>query len=179
MPLVSGKFTEDQLLLTSNSWLVSHLPLYGIGMYLQKVCSAMRRMTLYAVSVTLPVLSCRFWCCWWALLAGMIFVAATSAIFYVVSDTIMLISCVTPWSDWTASMVFAFVRSILWPRRVSCGTSDMVGLRAVIGAPNGRALYGVLYCIFAGIPAVLVTCGNVQITRVHRASCTGFSRKRS
>lgn len=167
MPLVSiigaSKFTEDQLLLTQQ-FLIGQslaLPLYGIGMYLQKVCSAMRRMTLYAVSATLGSVVQVLVLLVGTSHFGMMFVATTSAIFYVVIDTIMLISLRKHLGQiGLKSMVFAFVRSILFGLAGSAAALlIMVGLRAVIGVPDGRALYGVLYCIFAGIPAVLVTYG--------------------
>ena len=167
MPLVSiigaSKFTEDQLLLTQQ-FLIGQslaLPLYGIGMYLQKVCSAMRRMTLYAVSATLGSVVQVLVLLVGTSHFGMMFVATTSAIFYVVIDTIMLISLRKHLGQiGLKSMVFAFVRSILFGLAGSVAALlIMVGLRAVIGVPDGRALYGVLYCIFAGIPAVLVTYG--------------------
>jgi virulence factor MVIN family protein len=137
------------------------LPLYGIGMYLQKVCSAMRRMTLYAVSATLGSVVQVLVLLVGTSHFGMMFVATTSAIFYVVIDTIMLISLRKHLGQiGLKSMVFAFVRSILFGLAGSAAALlIMVGLRAGIGVPDGRALYGVLYCIFAGIPAVLVTYG--------------------
>ena len=167
MPLVSiigaSKFTEDQLLLTQQ-FLIGQslaLPLYGIGMYLQKVCSAMRRMTLYAVSATLGSVVQILVLLVGTSHFGMMFVATTSAIFYAVIDTIMLISLRKHLGQiGLKSMVFAFVRSILFGLAGSAAAFlIMLGLRAVLGVPDGRALYGVLYCIFAGIPAVLVTYG--------------------
>ena len=149
VPITTALFTE-----LSDSWAKENMDQ-------QKVCSAMRRMTLYAISATLGSVVQVLVLLVGTSHFGMMFVATTSAIFYVVIDTIMLISLRKHLGQiGLKSMVFAFVRSILFGLAGSAAALlIMVGLRAVIGVPDGRALYGVLYCIFAGIPAVLVTYG--------------------
>ena len=142
----------------------------------------MRRMTLYAVSATLGSVVQVLVLLVGTSHFGMMFVATTSAIFYVVIDTIMLISLRKHLGQiGLKSMVFAFVRSILFGLAGSAAALlIMVGLRVGIGVPDGRALYGVLYCIFAGIPAVLVTYGLAILfksPRVCHAAFTGISRK--
>ncbi len=92
--LDKAKFTEDQLLLTNNSWLASlALPLYGIG----TLAPAKSLLCPHASYDAL-----RYFCNAWLCRAGLVLLVGTShfgmmfsntsAIFYVVIDTIMLIS---------------------------------------------------------------------------------------
>ena len=167
MPLVSiisaGNFTHDQLELTvSYLWgLAAGLPFYGICMYLQKVCSAMRRMGIYALSnvvasavqvVMLLVLTPYF---------DLMFVALTSLVFFAIVDVI------TFWNlhrhlghIGMRQMLGSLARSVvLGVPGALVGWLILGLLTRLLGPCDGTTLKSILFCVVGGIPSVLVTYG--------------------
>ncbi|MFC2376644.1 MAG: lipid II flippase MurJ, partial [Lancefieldella sp.] len=178
VPLISiissRQFEAEDILLTAEflSGLSLALPLYGVGMYLQKVCSAMRRMTLYAVAATLgsgvQVALLIFGTPYF----GLGFVAATSAIFNVIIDIVMLLALRRRLGHiGLVSMAFAFVRSLgLGLLGSAVAVLIMRVLEAFIGPVIGSPLRGIINCFAAGIPAVLVTYGLAVICKFPEAA---------
>lgn len=178
VPLISiissRQFEAEDILLTAEflSGLSLALPLYGVGMYLQKVCSAMRRMTLYAVAATLgsgvQVALLIFGTPYF----GLGFVAATSAIFNVIIDIVMLLALRRRLGHiGLVSMALAFVRSLgLGLLGSVVAVLIMHVLEAFIGPVIGSPLRGLINCVAAGIPAVLVTYGLAVIFKLPEAA---------
>lgn len=178
VPLISiissRQFEAEDIFLTAEflSGLSLALPLYGVGMYLQKVCSAMRRMTLYAVAATLgsgvQVALLIFGTPYF----GLGFVAATSAIFNVIIDIVMLLALRRRLGHiGLVSMAFAFVRSLgLGLLGSAAAVLIMRVLEAFIGPVIGSPLRGIINCFVAGIPAVLVTYGLAVIFKFPEAA---------
>lgn len=178
VPLISiissRQFEAEDIFLTAEflSGLSLALPLYGVGMYLQKVCSAMRRMTLYAVAATLgsgvQVALLIFGTPYF----GLGFVAATSAIFNVIIDIVMLLALRRRLGHiGLVSMAFAFVRSLgLGLLGSAVAVLIMRVLEAFIGPVIGSPLRGIINCFAAGIPAVLVTYGLAVICKFPEAA---------
>ena len=178
VPLISiissRQFEAEDIFLTAEflSGLSLALPLYGVGMYLQKVCSAMRRMTLYAVAATLgsgvQVALLIFGTPYF----GLGFVAATSAIFNAIIDIVMLLALRRRLGHiGLVSMAFAFVRSLgLGLLGSAVAVLIMRVLEAFIGPVVGSPLRGIINCFAAGIPAVLVTYGLAVICKFPEAA---------
>ena len=178
VPLISiissRQFEAEDIFLTAEflSGLSLALPLYGVGMYLQKVCSAMRRMTLYAVAATLgsgvQVALLIFGTPYF----GLGFVAATSAIFNAIIDIVMLLALRRRLGHiGLVSMAFAFVRSLgLGLLGSAVAVLIMRVLEAFIGPVVGSPLRGIINCFAAGIPAVLVTYGLAVIFKFPEAA---------
>lgn len=178
VPLISiissRQFEAEDIFLTAEflSGLSLALPLYGVGMYLQKVCSAMRRMTLYAVAATLgsgvQVALLIFGTPYF----GLGFVAATSAIFNAIIDVVMLLALRRRLGHiGLVSMAFAFVRSLgLGLLGSAVAVLIMRVLEAFVGPVIGSPLRGIINCFAAGIPAVLVTYGLAVIFKFPEAA---------
>ncbi len=178
VPLISiissRQFEAEDILLTAEflSGLSLALPLYGVGMYLQKVCSAMRRMTLYAVAATLGSGVQVALLIFGTPHFGLGFVAATSAIFNVIIDIVMLLALRRRLGHiGLVSMAFAFVRSLgLGLLGSVVAVLIMRVLEAFIGPVVGSPLRGIINCFAAGIPAVLVTYGLAVICKFPEAA---------
>ncbi len=178
VPLVSiissGRFETNDILLTAEflSGLSLALPLYGVGMYLQKVCSAMRHMVLYAVAATLGSVVQVIILLVTTPYVGLGFVAATSMIFNVVVDAVMFVDL---WRKLGhigfKSMMFSFVRS-LGLGLLGSGVAVLIMrvLEIAIGPAIGSPMRGLMNCVAAGIPAVLVTYGLAVAFRFPEAA---------
>ena len=162
VPLISiissRQFEAEDIFLTAEflSGLSLALPLYGVGMYLQKVCSAMRRMTLYAVAATLGS---------GVQVALLIFGTPYFGL-------VMLLALRRRLGHiGLVSMAFAFVRSLgLGLLGSAVAVLIMRVLEAFIGPVVGSPLRGIINCFAAGIPAVLVTYGLAVICKFPEAA---------
>ena len=172
-PLVSilGRFSADDVALTAGylQALACALPAYGVCMYLQKVCSSLKRMGVYAVAnVVAGVIQVAF--CFVATpIWGINMVALSSLLYFLGVDIVafaylhrelgriglgeILVACLCAAALGLAgSAVAALILHFLVP----AGSIGM--MRALIATVAG------------GIPAVLVTFGLALALRVPEAS---------
>ena len=172
--LASGRFTaqDAELLRFYLQMLSIALPFYGICTYLQKACSSIRSMGLFAwsnvIAGTCQVVFCLALTPVWGLAA----VALCSAFFFVVVDVV----------------TFAFLRRRvghigLRTIAVSCLRAFALGVAgAAVGwgvlhlvetfvAPlSGGVFQAIVYCAVGGVPALLVTYGIAVALRLPEAS---------
>lgn len=154
------------------AWRAPSLPFYGVGMYLQKVCSATRKMELYAaanvICGVIQVLLLQFV----APTAGLWMVPFTSCVFYAVFDVIVL-----AWLRYSygnlgiTKMVAGVVRAVAFGLLGSVVAVGMLYVgQTYLGLGSGSVMDALLLCVVAGIPAVLATYGTAVALRVPEAS---------
>lgn len=178
MPLVSiisaGNFTQDQLQMTASylCGMALSLPLFGVCMYLQKVCSAMRSMETYAIaSVVASVAHV-------AMMLGLTpyfdltFVALTSIVFYAIIDVVTFRSLRNKLGHiGLRSVGGATVRSLVLGAAGSVVGWGLLWLLArYLGPCDGTTMKSILYCVIAGIPTAAVTYGLALALKVPEAS---------
>ena len=150
-------------------WRTPSLPFYGIGMYLQKACSATRKMQLYAgASVAcgiVQILLLRFV----APVAGVWMVLFSSCVFYVVFDAIVLYSLQRSYGHMgTRRMVAGMARSVFFG---ALGAATGLGIMTLVTPllHAGPVLNSLIICIVAGIPSVVVTYGTATLLKAPEA----------
>ena len=161
--MAGGKFTADQITLTAQYLMVlaTSMPAYGLGTYLQKACSSLRKMMLYAGAIVIGSLLQVAFCLVLTPMFGLMMVALSSTFFFVLTDVV----------------TFAFLRHELGPmglkallvsllRSLAVGVAGaavgwglLFGCTHVFGPLGGSAFRAVLYTVAAGVPSVLVTYG--------------------
>lgn len=167
--LAAGKFTGDQIGLTATylATLSVSLPVYGVCMYLQKVCSSLRKMGVYAVANVVAAGVQVVVCMTLTQRTGLWMVAFSSFLYFAAVDVV----------------TFAMLR----------GELGHVGLRSIIGAGVRSTVYGLagtavgmlivgltplgdyavtnsvgralIYIVVGGVPAVAVTFGLALATK--------------
>lgn len=151
---------------------VPSLSVYGIGMYLQKVCSATRKMGVYAMStivgsvvqvVLLQTLTPYL---------GLWFVPFTSFIFYLVFDLIIFAALRR---DLGALGIGEMIRGLA--RSLAIGFAGALlgwaiqgALSLVLGPIDGSVLQAFLRCVAGGIPALVVTYGLALLLHMPEAA---------
>ena len=161
--LGSGRFAahDAELTRTYLQVLAIGLPFYGLNTYLQKVCSSLRKMGIFAASsIAAGVVQIAF-CLAVTPLIGMPAVALCSMLFFLVSDV----------------LTFAFLRASVGPiglsalavttlRALALGLLGagagwgILQLLTTFAAPlSGSAVQAVAYCAIGGVPALVVTFG--------------------
>ena len=141
-------------------------------MYLQKVCSATRKMGLYAIGtivgslvqvVLLQTLTPYF---------GLWFVPFTSTIFYLVFDVILFVALRRDLGPLgIRSMLGGFLRSLL----VGCagaaaGWAILQAFAAVSGPIDGSVMRALVRTVAGGVPALIVTYGLAALLRMPEAA---------
>ena len=180
--LAAGSFTPEALQMTA-SYLAVYalsLPFYAVCMYLQKVASSMRRMGLYAWSSALAtVLQI------WVLLAytttfGLNFVAFSSLLFFALIDVAMLVSLRRSLGPLglSSTAVSLLKTLVLGVAGAAVGALVLRFLNEAVADCTGSALRSVLYCVAAGVPALLVTYGGALLLKVPEAALIGRLARR-
>ena len=88
--LAAGRFTQPQIVLTAQ-YLSAHavsLPVYAVCMYLQKVCSSLRRMGLYAAANVVAAVVQVLACIYLTPLTGLWMVAFSSFLYFTAVDVV-------------------------------------------------------------------------------------------
>ncbi len=173
--LGSSKMTPSDTRALANyiAWLALSLPGYGLSTYLQKACSSLRKMKLFAVAECIAGAIQIAICLVFTPKFGFNVVAASSTFFFISIDAVTLL----------------FLRRELG--RIGIGAMLRSSLRAVVfglvGAAAGAALLvifetgfmplssggtflAIAYAILAGLPALLVTFGFASARGVPEAS---------
>ncbi|WP_082629870.1 murein biosynthesis integral membrane protein MurJ [Olsenella massiliensis] len=161
--LAAGKFDAQGLADTTLylRWLAVALPFYGMSTYLQKICSSLRHMGFFAVATVVAAAVQVGFCLLFTDALGLAGVAFSSTLFFGAVDVVTLLHVrrqVGPLG--IRSLVLSFARSLLLG---ALGLAAAAGIFALLGrlmGPWGASIVrSVLYCVLAGLPAVLVTYG--------------------
>ena len=177
VPLISviaaGNFTPDEIWATAQYLIFDAiaLPVYAVCMYLQKVVSAMRQMILYAVaSIIASVLQVVILLAFTPYL-GLNFVAASSFFFFAAIDLVMFVSLRRKLGQLgMRSVIVTFLKSLaIGAAGAGAGFALLSLLNATMGNCSGATMRSILYCVLAGVPALIVTYGLAFLLRMPEA----------
>ena len=172
--LGAGRFSEADTALTIGylQGLSLGLPFYGVNTYLQKVCSSLRRMGLFAIACAAagviqvvvclaltPVLGL-----WAVALSSLVYFAASDAItFVVLRGAIGALGMRGILASCAKALVLGLAGSAV-------GVGIVAGLSSVVAPVSGSVMRAVAYCVAGGVPALLVTFGIAVALRLPEAS---------
>ena len=161
--LAAGKFSDADIAMTAGYLraLAVSLPAYGVCMYLQKVCSSVRRMGLFAianvVAAAVQVVVC--------LLAtpyfGLDMVALSSTFFFLAVDVVTFASLRSTLGRLGIGSVVGSVAraTVLGALGATAGFGVLTLMGAAIGAVSQSTARALLFTVVGGIPALIVTFG--------------------
>lgn len=168
----SGKFTAETADLTAHylQALALALPFYALSTYLQKACSAMMKMGMYAVSIcvgaVLQIVICVALTPKW----GLYVVPISSTFYYGAVDILTLISIRRTMGPLgLGSIVPSVMRSIGLGLAGSLVGIAILWLLEMFVGPCEGILRGVLYTFAGGVPALCVTFGTATLLGVSDA----------
>ena len=152
------------------SWRAFALPVYGVGMFLQKVCSSTRKMEVLvaasAVGSAVQIFCVQFI----APKVGLWMVPFSSFLFYVALDVIVLISLRNSYGRIGLARIASGVVRSAALAAVGCGVALGVLhlVQPLVG--GGPVIHAVLMCVIAGVPALIATYGCAIALKVPEAS---------
>ena len=153
------------------AWRAVSLPVYGVAMLFQKVCSSTRRMdVLVWVTVFSSALQIAL-VLWVAPVTGLWMVPFSSFLFYLGTDVAILLHLRR-----TYGRIGLTAISLGTLRSVALGAAGSAVAIAILHVAQtslglgGSLLQAVLLCVIAGIPAVIVTYGTAVLLKVPEAS---------
>lgn len=154
---------EDvQILAQYIQWLSLSLPGYGLATYLQKACSSLRRMVLFAVAECVAGAIQIIMCLALTPVYGFYVVGFSSTFFYV-SITLVTLAFLRHELGHIgfASMIRAGVRALaLGAVGALVGFLTLNGLQMAFGpVAEGGIVRSILYAVAGGVPAVVITFG--------------------
>ena len=165
----SGSFTEEAAEMTVGYLraLSLALPFYGLMTYLQKTCSAMMQMWLYAVATCVASAVQVVVCIVGTPIGGLYVVPLTSVLFYGTIDVVTLVYIRRKLGHvgLRAILGTCLRAALLGLAGALVGWAVLEWLTAAFGACSGM-LEGFLYTIAGGVPAVLVTFGGAYLLGV-------------
>jgi putative peptidoglycan lipid II flippase len=172
--LAAGKFSAEDISTTTLylQVLSLSLPVYGICTYLQKVCSSLREMRLFAIaSVVAGIVQVAF-CFVFTPLFGLNVVALSSLLFFVAVDWVTFESLRRELGHiGMRGVAVATLRSLgLGAVGAAVGAAVLWALSTFLAPLGSSALRALLYALAGGIPAVAVTFGLALALRVPEAS---------
>ena len=158
------------------AWLSISLPAYGVCTYLQKACSALRRMKLFTVAEIVAGAVQILFCLAFTPVWGFNVVGFSSTLFFVAIDIV----------------IFAFLRRELGPLGLISLAKSLVrstffgGIGACLGAAilwilqasvaplsDGGLIRALLYVIFGGLVALISTFGTACLFHIDESSFVG------
>lgn len=161
--LAAGKFSDADIAMTASYLraLAVSLPVYGVCMYLQKVCSSLRRMGLFAVA-NIVAAAIQVGIC---LLAtprfGLDTVALSSAFFFLAVDVVTFASLRGSLGTVGLGAILASIAraTAFGLAGAAAGAGILWGLARGVG-PIGQSISrALLFTVAGGIPSVVVTFG--------------------
>lgn len=171
--LASGKFDEEGLNYTIVylRWLATALPFYGISTFLQKICSSLRKMVFLTVATIVAAVVQIWFCFAFTNVLGLPGVAFSSTLFFIAIDVVTYLNLRRTLGPLgLKSMLMSFARSVALG---IAGTLVAEGilhvLFATLGSWDDSMARSVLYCVLAGIPAVVTTYGLAVALRLPEA----------
>ena len=176
--MAGGRFTPDQVELTAQYLVVlsTSLPFYGVCTYQQKVCSSLRRMNLYMVSIAIGSLMQVAFCLILTPMFGLMMVPLSSLFFFALVDLVNFVSLRRQLGNMglRAVLVSSVKALALGGLGAGVGYAILFALQTLMGPLQGSALQAVLYALAGGVPAVLVTFGIAVVRGMPEAAT--FSR---
>ena len=161
-------------------WLALSLPWYGLSTYLQKACSSLRRMVLFAlgecVAGAIQIVSCFLF----TPILGLNFVAASSTLFFVSFDIAVFLFLRHELGHvGLRSLVISAVRAVLLGGAGALVGAAILTLLQSIAGPLGEGMArALLYAVAGGVPALVVTFGLAVVLRYPEAAFIGSLLRR-
>ena len=154
------------------AWLSVSLPGYGLSTYLQKVCSSLRRMVIFAIAECVAGTIQIVLCLWLTPVFGLNFVGFSSTFFFVSIDFVILLLLRRDLgSIGLRGMVVGFVRACaLGGAGALVGAGVLLALEALVGELGGGIVQSFAYALAGGVPALLVTFGLAVALKIPEAS---------
>ena len=172
--LAAGKLSGEDIVITQSYLraLAVSLPFFGVYTYLQKVCSSLRKMGVFAVSNVVAGVIQVIFCFVLTPRYGLDMVALSSLFFFAAVDIVTFISLKAILGQLhLMPIVVSGMRSIVLgvlASFVSIGIlKALPSLIGEVGVSVGKAL---LYCILAGIPGLLICFGVAIVCKFDEAA---------
>lgn len=163
MLMAGGRFSAEQVTMTADylAVLACSLPMYGVCTYQQKVCSSLRRMNLYMVSIALGSAVQVAFCLILTPMFGLMMVPLSSVFFFTMVDIVTFVSLRKQLGNMGLSRVVASAIKALVLGLLGAGVGFCILwlLQWLLGPLGAGMLQALIYTMVAGIPAVLVTFG--------------------
>ena len=168
----SGQFTDEDALLTAHylQALSLALPLYALSSYVQKVCSSMMRMGLFAAATVVGSVLQVVICLWLTPVWGLYVVPVSSSFFYGAIDVVTLLQVRAKLGGLRMRSVFVSVARALALGALGClvGVAILAALTHAFGPCRG-VVRGLLYAAVGGFPALAVTFGGATLLGISDA----------
>lgn len=170
--LAAGKFDHDDILLTAMylSFLSTALPAYGLSTLLQKVCSALRQMKVYAIATIVAAVVQVAFCMLGTDVFGLPGVAFSSTLFFCAVDVVTLLNLRSTLGHiGLASVLKSIGRTILLGAAGAAVGFVLLRLFSNYVGQDLSLIQSIIACIVGGIPAVLVTYGGAVLLKLPEA----------
>ena len=172
--MAAGNFSAQNLQLTADylAVLSLSLPAYGVCTYLQKVCSSLRRMYLYAISIILGSAMQVAFCLFLTPVGGLMMVPLSSLFFFAMVDVVTFVSLRRHLGQMglRAVVVSAIKSCLVGLAGSAVGAGILFALARVMGPTGGSMLRSLIFTFAGGIPALLVTFGLAIALKMPEAS---------
>lgn len=173
--LKSARMTAEdvEILSTYIIWLSISLPGYGLSTYLQKACSSLRKMKLFAVAECIAGAVQIAMCLALTPVYGFYIVGFSSTFFFIAINLATLAFLRHELGHiGFKSMIVASLRALaLGAAGAAVGLAILVGLQAAFGpVSEGGIVRAVAYALAGGIPAVAITFGGGIALRLPEVS---------
>ena len=154
------------------TWLAISLPGYGVATYLQKACSSLRKMYLFAIAECIAGTVQIVICLVFTPIFGLNVVGFSSTFFFVSIDLVtFLILRRELGSIGFKSILTATVRAlVLGGAGAAVGAAILWALQMFMAPLAGGMLQSMAYAVLGGIPALVVTFGLAIAIRLPEAS---------
>lgn len=175
--MAGRSFSADEIEMTA-SFLIAlafSLPLYGVYIYLQKICSSMRHMMLFATANILAGVAEVIYVMVATPRYGLNCSAWGNTVFYVIVDIVAFLELhARIGGTGIRHMALSAVRSL------ALGAAGAVAAFLILqllghffGPTDGSMLKGILYSVIGGIPALIVTYGGAVALKIPEADAIG------
>ncbi len=171
--MAGGRFSPDEIAISASylQVLALSLPLYGVCTYLQKACSALRRMHLYAIANIVGGIVQIAMCLLFTASFGLNMVPLSSLAIFAIVDLITLAQLRRVLGGiGLRSMLAAMLRSLaLGAAGAAVGFGLYWALTHLVAPLGSSAFQAIGYLAACGIPAALVTFGLALVLNVPEA----------
>lgn len=172
--MAAGSFSADEITMTAEYLMFSaaYVPLYGVYTYLQKACSALRKMRVFALATVIANTVQIVICLTLSSTFGLNLIALTQPVVYGVTDLVtILVLRRQVGSLGLRSCLGAVVRSLaLGAAGAVVGGAVLWALQTFVGSMGSSVLRAFAYTVAGGIPSLLVTYGLALALKVPEAS---------
>ncbi|MDY2777089.1 MAG: lipid II flippase MurJ [Collinsella sp.] len=153
-------------------WLSISLPGYGVCTYLQKACSSLRKMYLFAIAECVAGAIQIVICLVFTPIYGFNVVGFSSTFFFVSIDlvTFLILRRELGRIGFSSILVAGLRALALGGAGAVVGGGILWALQTFVGPLEGGMAQSMVYALVGGIPAVLVTFGAAAVLRLPEAS---------